>query len=44
MASSFCLTIYGRMQYADEKPANPIELRVYHGADGSFSLDEDDGE
>ena len=44
MASSFCLDVCSRMQHADEKPANPIELGVYHEADGSFSLDEDDGE
>jgi alpha-D-xyloside xylohydrolase len=27
-----------------EKPADPIELRVYPGADGSFSLYEDEGD
>ena len=32
------------MQYADEKPANPIELRIYPGADGSFTLYEDEGD
>ncbi|HVT13710.1 MAG TPA: TIM-barrel domain-containing protein [Fimbriimonadaceae bacterium] len=31
------------LQYASEKPADPIELRVYPGADGSFTLYEDDG-
>jgi alpha-D-xyloside xylohydrolase len=31
------------VQYAAEKPADPIELRVYPGADGSFTLYEDDG-
>ena len=33
------------LQYAAEKPADPIELRVYRGADGAFTLyeDEDDG-
>ncbi len=30
-------------QYTDEKPADPIELRVYSGADGDFTLYEDDG-
>ncbi len=31
------------VQYAEEKPAAPLELRVYRGADGVFSLYEDDG-
>jgi len=33
------------VQYATEKPADPIELRVYRGADGKFTLyeDQDDG-
>ena len=31
------------LQYTDEKPADPIELRVYPGADGDFTLYEDDG-
>jgi alpha-D-xyloside xylohydrolase len=30
------------LQYAEEKPADPIELRVYSGADGDFNLYEDD--
>ena len=30
-------------QYADEKVAAPLTLRVYPGADGKFSLYEDDG-
>jgi alpha-D-xyloside xylohydrolase len=30
------------LQYAEEKPADPIELRVYPGADGDFTLYEDD--
>jgi alpha-D-xyloside xylohydrolase len=29
------------VQYAAEKPADPIELRVYEGADGHFTLYED---
>jgi alpha-D-xyloside xylohydrolase len=29
------------LQYAAEKPADPIELRVYRGADGDFVLYED---
>jgi alpha-D-xyloside xylohydrolase len=32
------------LQYADEHPADPIELRVYPGADGSFTLYEDEGD
>jgi alpha-D-xyloside xylohydrolase len=31
------------LQYADEKPADPITLVVYAGTDGHFSLYEDDG-
>jgi len=32
------------LQYATEKPADPIELRVYPGADGAFTLYEDEGD
>ena len=32
------------VQYAAEKPADPIELRVYSGADGEFTLYEDQGD
>jgi len=31
------------LQYTAEKPADPISLYVYQGADGDFSLYEDDG-
>ncbi len=31
------------VQYAMEKPADPIELRIYPGADASFTIYEDDG-
>jgi len=31
------------MQYASEKPADPIELRIFPGADGEFVLYEDEG-
>jgi len=31
------------MQYIGEKKEDPLEIRVYPGADGSFSLYEDDG-
>ena len=32
------------LQYAAEKPADPIELRVYGGADGAFTLYEDEND
>ncbi len=32
------------LQYTDEKPADPIELRVYAGASGSTVLYEDEGD
>jgi alpha-D-xyloside xylohydrolase len=32
------------IEYADEKPAGPIELRVYTGADGTFTLYADEGD
>ena len=32
------------VQYATEKPADPIELRVYRGADGKFMLYDDEGD
>jgi len=32
------------VQYASEKPADPIELRVYPGASGMFTLYEDEGD
>jgi len=31
------------LQFTDEKPADPIELRVYSGADADYALYEDDG-
>ena len=31
------------LQYTQEKPADPITLHVYPGADGKFDLYEDDG-
>ena len=33
-----------RLQFADEKPDATIELRVYPGADGAFTLYEDEGD
>ena len=32
------------IQYSSEKPADPIEVRVYPGADGGFTLYEDEGD
>jgi alpha-D-xyloside xylohydrolase len=32
------------VQFATEKPADPIELRVYPGADGAFTLYEDEND
>jgi alpha-D-xyloside xylohydrolase len=32
------------IEYAREKPNDPIELRIYRGADGSFDLYEDEGD
>ena len=33
-----------KKQWSTEKPADPIELRIYPGADGSFTLYEDAGD
>jgi len=32
------------MQFVDEHPAAPYEIRVYRGADGAFTLYEDAGD
>ena len=32
------------VEWSTEKPADPIELRVYHGADGEFTLYEDEND
>lgn len=32
------------LQYSNEKPADPIELRIYPGADGTFTMYEDEGD
>ncbi len=32
------------MQYAAEKPADPVEIRVYCGDDGEFTMYEDEGD
>lgn len=32
------------IEYADQKPAGPIELRIYPGADGKFEIFSDEGD
>ena len=32
------------LQLATEKPADPLEVRIYPGADGEFTLYEDEGD
>jgi alpha-D-xyloside xylohydrolase len=32
------------LQYATEKPADPLEIRIYPGADGTFTLYEDEND
>ncbi len=32
------------IQYSDEKPADPVQLRIYPGADGEFELYEDEND
>ncbi|HME00758.1 MAG TPA: TIM-barrel domain-containing protein [Terriglobia bacterium] len=32
------------IEYADEQPAGPVELRIYPGADGKFELHQDAGD
>ncbi len=32
------------LQYTEERPADPIELRIYRGADGTFEIYEDEGD
>jgi alpha-D-xyloside xylohydrolase len=38
------LSMGPELQYVAEKPADPIELRIYRGADGRFTLYEDEGD
>lgn len=33
-----------KQEYTGEKPANPIEIRIYEGADATFDLYEDEGD
>jgi len=32
------------IEYADQQPGGPIEVRIYRGADGAFTLYEDEGD
>jgi alpha-D-xyloside xylohydrolase len=32
------------VQYSNEKPMDPLEVRIYSGANGSFTLYEDEGD
>ncbi|HZQ20988.1 MAG TPA: DUF5110 domain-containing protein [Terriglobales bacterium] len=32
------------IEYTDQKPAGPIEIRIYRGADGEFNLYQDEGD
>ncbi len=32
------------IEYAEQKPASPIELRIFRGSDGKFDLYEDEGD
>ena len=42
--SGSILPIGGDVQYADENPQGPIELRVFRGRDGAFELYDDEGD
>jgi len=42
--SGSILPLGPHLQYADEKAADPLEIRVYTGENGSFDLYEDEGE
>ena len=41
--ASWILPVGPELQCTDEKPADPITFLIYTGADGHFSLYEDDG-
>jgi|GEM_PF-6796705 len=38
------LPLGGAVEYADQDPQGPLELRVYAGADGKFELYDDAGD
>ncbi len=44
VAAGSIIPVGPAMQYVTEKPADPLELRVYPGADASFELYEDEGD
>jgi alpha-D-xyloside xylohydrolase len=41
--AGFIIPFGPELQYTGEKPTDPVTLRVYAGADGAFTLYEDDG-
>ena len=43
MRAGSILPLGPELQFAAEKPADPITLMIYEGADGHFTLYEDDG-
>ena len=42
--SGSILALGPEIEYADEKPSGPIELRIFRGADGKFDLYADEGD
>lgn len=44
VAAGTILPLGGPVQFADQAPEGPIELRVYRGADGRFTLYDDAGD
>jgi alpha-D-xyloside xylohydrolase len=44
LAAGAILPLGPDVEWATEKPAEPLEVRVYRGADGTFTLYEDEGD
>ncbi|MGR6330558.1 TIM-barrel domain-containing protein [Sphingomonas sp. XXL09] len=44
VAAGTILPLGAEVQYADQSPGQPVELRVYRGADGRFTLYDDAGD
>ncbi len=44
VAAGTILPLGSTVQYADQSPSLPVELRVYRGADGRFTLYDDSGD
>ncbi len=44
MPAGTILPLGPNLEYVDQQPADPLELRVYPGKDGSFTLYEDAGD